>query len=292
MIAATRLQEASTEGTASVWDYISPSRLNLWLRCPLAFRLRYIDGIRVPTNLNLFLGKAVHAGLEWFYRYRQVGVNRHESDVADRMDAEWDELAAKEDMKFDAATDATAAKTKASELVVAYLRHLPADEPKPMAVETTLEVPLVDPFNGEDLGIPLLGIVDLVVGGQDGPVIADFKTASKSSRGMEIMHEVQLTAYAYLFREMSQQTEAGLEIRSLIKTKTPKIEFHHYLPRKDAHFRRFFQLVRAYLDDLDAGRFVYRPGFGCAMCDHRDGHCRHWDGCPQQKTGPACVSLC
>ena len=28
-----------------IWDYVSPSRLNLWLKCPLAFRARYIDGI-------------------------------------------------------------------------------------------------------------------------------------------------------------------------------------------------------------------------------------------------------
>jgi hypothetical protein len=33
-----------------VWDYISPSRLNLWLKCPLAFKLRYIDGVKMPTT--------------------------------------------------------------------------------------------------------------------------------------------------------------------------------------------------------------------------------------------------
>jgi len=45
---------------AGVWDYISPSRLNLWLRCPLAFRLRYIDGIRSPPSPAMFVGKRVH----------------------------------------------------------------------------------------------------------------------------------------------------------------------------------------------------------------------------------------
>ena len=40
----------------SVWEYISPSRLNLWLKCPLAFKLKYIDGVTTPTTLSLFLG--------------------------------------------------------------------------------------------------------------------------------------------------------------------------------------------------------------------------------------------
>ncbi len=32
------------------------------------------------------------------------------------------------------------------------------------------------------------------------------------------------------------------------------------------------------LDDLDHGRFVFRPGFGCVMCDHRSGSCQDWGG--------------
>jgi hypothetical protein len=40
----------AAERRGGVWDYISPSRLNLWLRCPLAFRLQYIDGVRTPTT--------------------------------------------------------------------------------------------------------------------------------------------------------------------------------------------------------------------------------------------------
>lgn len=270
--------ETTEERPSGVWDYISPSRLNLWLKCPLAYKLRYLDGIRLPTNINLFLGKAVHSGLEWFYRYRQLGVDHPEDDVVERMETEWDGLLAEEDMKFESTDEEAQAKRKTHELVVAYLRQLPAEESKPVAVETRLEVPLINPFTGEDLGIPLLGVVDLVLGGDEGPVVIDFKTAAKSSKATEIIHEVQLTAYAYLFRTMSHETEVGLEIRSLVKTKTPKIECHCYPARTDAHLRRFFQLVRAYLDDLDRGRFVYRPGFTCSMCDHRDGACRDWSG--------------
>ena len=63
-----------------------------------------------------------------------------------------------------------------------------------------------------------------------------------------------------------------------MKTRTPKVEFHRYPARTDAHFRRLFAVLREYLDSLDSGRFNYRPGFGCGMCDFRESHCRVWGG--------------
>ncbi len=148
---------------------------------------------------------------------------------------------------------------------------------KPLAVEATVETQLIDPMAGEDLGLPLLGVMDLIVEGGNGPVIADFKTA-RSAEPLETVHEIQLTAYAYLFRKTAGCKEAGLEIRSLIKTKTPKIEFQGYPRRSRAHFRRLFSVIREYLDALEQGRFSYRPGFSCAMCDYRHRHCRAWSG--------------
>lgn len=48
MIARTFDHEPVGEQQADVWAYISASRLNAWLKCPLAFKLHYIDGIRSP----------------------------------------------------------------------------------------------------------------------------------------------------------------------------------------------------------------------------------------------------
>jgi hypothetical protein len=57
---------------AGIWDYVSASRLNLWLRCPLAFRIKYIDRVPSKTTPSLFIGKTVHRGLEIHYRHRQA----------------------------------------------------------------------------------------------------------------------------------------------------------------------------------------------------------------------------
>ena len=125
--------------------------------------------------------------------------------------------------------------------------------------------------------MPLVGVIDLVLDDEAGPLIVDFKTAARSSEPMEISHEIQLSSYAWLYRQITGTKEAGIAIRSLIKTKVPKCEFHPYPARSDDHFRRLFAVIREYLDALDSGKFNYRPGWGCGMCDYRR-ECQAWDG--------------
>jgi len=277
------LSRSARRQQGSLLEYISPSRLNCWLACPLKLKLRYIDGIRSPPTASLFVGKLCHSGLECHYRHRQLGITLDADDVCRRTLDGWDDAIAEEGMRFDSEADETKARRQASDLIRAYLAHVPGDEPRPLGVEARMQEPLVDPLTGENLGIDMLGIVDLVIEGRDdagqpGPIVADFKTAARGGAPLEISHEIQLSSYSYLFRRLDGRNEAGIEIRSLIKTKTPRIEFHRFEPRGDMHFRRLFSVVRAYLDDIDAGRFVYRPGFGCGMCEFRETHCRGWSG--------------
>ena len=261
-----------------ICEYVSPTRLNLWLRCPLAFRLRYVDGIRTPTTPALFLGKAVHAALAFWYEARLSATEAESRDVQRQLAREWDRLIEAEDMEFTSAKDEDVLKDQAWALVSTYLDNLPSNEPKPIAVETCLKAPLIDPDNGENLGIPLLGIIDLVLDDPAGPIIADFKTASRGGTPIEVVHELQLSCYAYLYRFTSQERESAVEIRNLIKTKTPKIEFHRWPARNPAYFGRLFSVLRAYLDSLNAGRFVYRPSWTCSSCDFCHKQCRAWRG--------------
>jgi hypothetical protein len=261
-----------------VFDYVSPTRLSLWLKCPLAFKLQYVDGIRPPPTPSLFVGKTVHSVLECYYRHRQLGLSLTVAEVARRLVASWGPATDAEGMAFESAAEELASQRQAIGLVSAYLQFVPADEPAPLAVEVSAEAELVDPTNGENLGMPLVGIVDLMLPEGAGPLIVDFKTAAKSSAPLEIVHEVQLTSYAYLWRQRSPVPESSLEIRNLIKTKNPQVQFHHYDAREERHFKRFFSVLRAYLDDLHSGRFVFRPGWGCSSCDFCDTHCREWTG--------------
>lgn len=278
MIAEALNLNHARDKPADVWAYVSPSRLNAWLKCPLAFKLHYIDGIRSPPSTSLFIGKIVHVSLEQFYRHRQLGLSLDVAELARRLVESWGAAIDSEEMEFDSVAEEQLAQKQAIELVAAYVKQLPPDEPRPQAVEVAVEAPLIDPATGEDLGIPLLGVMDLVLPEENGPIITDFKTAAKSSGPLEISHEIQLSSYAYLFRQVQPVPEAGLEIRSLVKTKVPQIQFYRYPARSEQHFRRLFAVIREYLDALDSGRFVFRPGWGCASCDFCHTHCRSWAG--------------
>ena len=210
------------------------------------------------------------------YRHRQLGVTLGAEEVMAKMLDGWAGLIDEGSVDFNTVADEQALQKQACELVKAYLAYAPTFE-KPSAVEVALETPLVDPDSGENLGMPLVGVIDLVLDSGRGPLICDHKTAARSSEPMEISHEVQLTTYDWLYRQVTGKSEAGLEIRSLIKTKTPKVEFHPYAARTDTHFRRLFAIIHEYLDALDSGRFNYRPGFGCGMCDYRR-ECQQWNG--------------
>ena len=200
------------------------------------------------------------------------------SRIVQHVTESWDEAITAEDLQLDFADESQKLKRQAAGLVRAYLEHVGDQEPRPIAVETSLEAPLIDPATGEDLGIQLLGVVDLIQDDEYGPRICDFKTAAKSAAPFEITHEIQLSSYAYLFRQATGRNEGGLEIRSLIKTKTPKIQFYHYAARTEVHFCRLFAVIREYLDALDRGRFNFRPGFHCGMCDFARSHCPEWGG--------------
>lgn len=278
MIATSVRADPQSENRPGLQDYVSPTRLNTWLSCPLKFKLRYVDGVEEPTSPSLFLGKRVHDGLEFFYRHRQDGEHLSVPDVSHHLVESWEEAVAAEQMRFDSLDDETALRRQAIDLVEAYLNARDCDEGFPVAVETPLKCPLIDPDTGDDLGVALFGFVDLVLESPDGLVIVDFKTAARSGAPLAIAHEVQLSCYAYAFRQVFGVTEQELQIRSLIKTKTPKVETHRYPARDDAHFRRLFAVIRAYLDGLHSGRFVYRPSWTCSMCDYRETHCRQWQG--------------
>jgi putative RecB family exonuclease len=254
-----------THYSGGIFDYVSPSRLNLWLRCPLAFRLKYIEGIRPPPSISLLLGQRVHWALEQYYRHRQLGITLPADVVLRRLRDSWEAALLEAGAALPIATS-DAAREQACQIVAHYLVSV-TEEPKPLAVEYRLETQLLDPDSGENLGMPLVGILDLLLPGEAGSVICDFKTSARSTAPLELAHEVQLSCYAYLLRRIGAGMESELQIRSLIKTKSPRVEIHRFPPRSAVQLRRLFALIREYLDAIHAGRFNYRPAWTCSTCD-------------------------
>jgi len=266
------MQQEQEQQTGMIWDYVSPSRLSLWLKCPLAFKRRYIDGWKTIPSPALFVGKVTHAVLAHVYRLRKAGQLCSPDALPMIVADAWKFAMESDPPYFEDDTAEEKSRFQILDLATAYLTATPIQDETPIAVENRYEVPLVAPLTGEDFGIPIVGIVDLVLQEDCGGVIVDFKTASTSSMSA-LQHELQLTAYSYCFRETMEQNELRCEVRQLVKTKTPKVNVHRFPTRSDEHFTRFFGLIREYLDALDKGIYNYRPGWQCSMCDHHGTCC-------------------
>ena len=250
-----------------LWSYISASRLNLWARCPLAFRFRYIDGIKTPTNANQFLGQVVYAALETYYRHCQIGSIPIDEDVETFTDAAWQQLTEEEPMTWESSDDVTKCRHQAIDLVRAYTNEYRSQPEKIIAMEASLEAPFVHPTTGEDLGLPLFGVVDLVLDTASSVLLIDFKTSATATL-IEQSHAVQLTLYSLLMQGNGYD-HVETEIRQLVKTKTPKIRAYRFGQRTEDHIRQFFDLCREYLDTVDRGVFNPRPCWSCNLCDYR-----------------------
>jgi len=262
------MQQEQEHASGQLLDYVSPSRLSLWMKCPLAFRRRYIEGLQTAPTPALFVGKITHSILAHIYRMRGAGQNC-EPDILPMLVADaWKFGMETEPPNFENDADEEKSRYQILDLVTAYLVAIPVNEEKPIAVEQRYEIPLIDPVTRENLGFPLVGVLDLVLNEECGQVIVDFKTSSTASVS-DLAHELQLTAYAYLFREATEGEELRSEIRQLIKTKTPKVQTHRFPRRTDEHFARFFGLIREYLEAIDRKVFNYRPSWTCnTFCEH------------------------
>ena len=139
------------------------------------------------------------------------------------------------------------------------------------AVELRLEAPLVNPRTGE-VYPELVGVIDLVT--HDGRVI-DLKTAARttSAAALSLQHWLQLrVVYPLLFAAATGKPPTSVQVRQLVKTKTPQLVISNLTPAGQQDIELFYDLVAAHTTSGQAGCFPPTPGQHCSWCDYR-GHC-------------------
>jgi len=177
------------------------------------------------------------------------------------------QLAEEEPMTWESSDDAVKFRHQTVDLVRAYAKEYRPQPEKIIAMEASLEAPFVHPTTGEDLGVPLFGVVDLVLDTTSSVLLVDFKTSATATL-IEQSCSVQLTLYSLLMQGNGYD-QVETEIRQLVKTKTPKICAYRFGQRTEGHIRQFFDLCREYLVALDHGVFNPRPCWSCNLCDYR-----------------------
>jgi putative RecB family exonuclease len=259
---ATITPPDTSEGPGKVLR-VSPSKLGTWSFCPLKFRYRYIDKVDVPTGGAQHLGSCVHRALEAFNRARWLNQSADLPLMLDTFSREWLQ---QEKVEFDDRKEEAKLCLDGERLLSLYHTNYPPDNSKPEAVEVGIDAELVDESTGEVLP-ELNGVIDLVEAGQ----IIDFKSTSRNMGHdlTALSNEIQLTAYSILYRQATGKEEAGLEIRSLIRTKEAALVVTAIRPRGPAHYRRFLSLVKAFVENVRLGNFPPAPSINCMLCDYR-----------------------
>jgi putative RecB family exonuclease len=240
---------------------VSASRLNLFHSCRLKFYFRYILRLSKPASTALHLGKTVHAMLQEWSKRRWMGRPATSESLRSHFEEHWRNSLVEEPVFFEEGEEEFE-KRKAWGLVEMYLHETPIPlAEKPMGVEVSVERDL------SEHGLPRLrGIIDLV---RSNGQIVDFKTSATTPNVEQAEHrnQLQLTAYALLYREATGEEEAGFELHHLVKTKVPKLVVTAHPPATGKQQSRLFQSIESYVSGVQREDWVASPGLQCVSCE-------------------------
>lgn len=227
--------------------YLSHSRINRYLTCPEQYRLHYLVGLRPrQPAASLHFGQVVHQALAHYFRTGEDSVKHF---LAGWGEAEHLPLAYN---KRD--TWATLQST-GTKLLQRFGREEAHRISGIEAIEKPFEISITS------LGLPFVGIIDLVAEFDGERTVIDFKTAAQSYDGFEVALSDQLTGYCLAWPKAEQ---AALCV--LVKTKEPRIEWQTTTRDAD-QFAAFLAKADLVAQDIGSARFYKRPGKHCAWCD-------------------------
>ncbi len=171
----------------------SYSKLGTYATCPLQYKFRYIDRVRVDVGpgIEAFMGSLVHDVLEWVYEQVGHGVVPSWPAVRTHYHALWEEKWT-DDMRIvrKAATPEGYRRVGEQCLERYYGRHAPFGEGVVLGLEVSFEFPLED-------GIVLRGYLDRLSKPEDGVYeVHDYKTSTRLPTPEEAARDEQAGWYA------------------------------------------------------------------------------------------------
>ena len=247
-------------------------------RCAYQFKLRYIEGRKVPPDLPLLRGDAVHKGQEHNYTQRfDTGSPVSEAEVVD-VTADAFEQAVKtreyglgsygrhgspKQARGRAKQDALACAKAYHKVIGSRLRVAEVKGEPGVELQITVDSPR--------FRLPLLGIIDLV---EDAPLrqialvdgepsekrvhrIRDTKTVSRSMRPADVDNDLQPTFYEILYRATTGHAPAGHVFDTVVLSKDGSATVQPIpTARGPAELEGLVQRVEASLKMVEAETFI------------------------------------
>jgi hypothetical protein len=225
------------------------SMINLFLACPKAFELTYLQKKASLTVPPLVEGSSMHAVLE--------ANNRHKAKTEEDMKSEdlvtlWDDTWSDKKKEITDWSDESpdTIQERGRGLIKHYRQHV-AHGISPLD-EDSIEMPV----EGMVGTVKMTGIIDLVAAEQDplsgvtNPRILDYKTVKQKRTVADAENDIQLGVYPILSGVM----QVGYV--SLIKTKEPKVETVK-VDRTPESLQRTVNVVESVAASIKTGVFPY-----------------------------------
>ena len=234
---------------------LSPSSINMFLRCQYQWYLRHVKGLKVPPKAALVVGLAFHKGEEVNFTQKiDTGEDLPLDDVMDAYDTEFEQRAEEVEEWEE---DKGKVKDEGYGLLKVYHTTL-APLVKPLLVEDWVEEEL-------DSGIVLYGKRDVVT--EDLAVI-DLKTANRKPSSIGLDYQLQLELYAV------QSDIRKAFIHYAIKTKKPQtLVLEHELPKEQRLLKVVNSVAQAIKEALRTGNFIPNGlghSWACQYCGYRE----------------------
>jgi len=243
---------------------LSPSSINMFLRCQYQWYLRYVEGLKVPPKSALVVGLAFHKGEEVNFSQKvETGEDLPLDDVLDAYDTEFEQRAEEVEEWEE---DKGKVKDEGYKLLELYHKEL-APTVQPLLVEDWVEEEL-------DSGVVLFGKRDVIT--KDLSVI-DLKTANRKPSSIGLDYQLQLELYAV------QGDISKAFIHYAIKTKRPQtLVLEHELPKEPRLLKVVSSVAQAIKEALKTGNFIPNGlghSWACQYCGYREkGLCPYAQG--------------
>lgn len=254
--------------------HLSPSQINMFLRCGAQYYFRYILGLKCPPKSAMTFGSSVDAGLNFNYSQKiQSRKDLKVNEVLDAYSTAFD--LGKSETEWEKEEDPAEIKDTGIVLLKKY-----QDEIAPTIQPASVQEQLAIPF--DDFDYDLLGYIDLI---DEKGVIIDNKTSGKSPAkdkdgdGYKISadHDIQLSTYALGYRIKYGKPEKGLRVDYLIKTKEPKF-IQVPLKKKNEDLNFLLRLIGYVADGIKKEVFI--PNRLGMLCNER--WCGYYHKCMKE----------
>lgn len=244
-------------------NHLSITQIKMYLRCPLQYKFRYVDGLKIPPVSAITLGRSIHSALEINYSQKiktkqDLPIHQVTDLFSDLWESDVKETIFEEDEKPGQVKD------EGVGLITTYHNQIsPTIQPK--VVEKDFELSF------QNVDYTLKGKLDLV-DNQD--IIIDHKTTKRSMPEENINTDLQLTCYSLAYRHALGLKEKALRFDVMVRTKKPKVQ-QLTTQRTQADLDRFLKILAYVSKAIKTGIFYPNENYFCGICGYKE-LCKKW----------------